>query len=95
MAAHILTGLIEYKHGWVTATQLRHALSYARMGDCMEWEDWHALNRAVDVHQFRALAIALLPVYERRWFELGWPATAEDWIMARCAQSARTQEVEG
>lgn len=83
MAAHVLTALKELEAGQVSADQLRHALSYAQLGDNLEWDDWNLLYQASDDDEFTRLATGMVPSYTRKWRELGEPRTAEEWLAAR------------
>lgn len=82
MAAHVLTALKELEAGQVSADQLRYALSYAQLGDNLEWDDWNLLYQASD-DEFTRLATGMVPSYTRKWRELGEPRTAEEWLAAR------------
>ena len=81
MSAHILTalrGIAKSAKGESTARQFRHALSFAPLGDNLEYLDWLALDKLPDSGLLEA-AIKLIPYYTGMWDALGQPCTAEEW----------------
>lgn len=83
MAAHVLRALKELESGDCTAEQLRHAISYAALGDNLEWADWQLLYNIKSDERFKELALGMIPMYTRKWKELGEPRTAEEWLERR------------
>jgi hypothetical protein len=84
MAAHVLAFLKEVAEGKSTAEQVLHALSYAPLGDNMDWDDWQDFYRAEpSMQKFQKMANDLLDKYTKMWHDLGEPNTAEAWQRAK------------
>lgn len=83
MAAHVLSALNELNRGDCTVEQLRHAQSYAQLGDNLEHDHWQRLYSAKDDTHYKQLATGYIPFYTALWERLGRPRNAEEWAFAR------------
>lgn len=86
MGVHIKSVFEHVERGWVTAEQMKHGLSYAQYGDCMDNSypdyDWNKLNEACMDGDSAMIAKCreLTPKYIALWEKLGEPRHAQEWI---------------
>lgn len=93
MAAHICTAFQQVldgaAEGYEQGALFSNALSYARLGDCLENNDWLILKGLAGgeepfaTQRLIGAILALLPKYRKEWLDLGRPATIEEWMEAK------------
>ena len=83
MAVNPLNFLIELTNSTtLTLDAVKHGLSYSKVGDCIDFDDWQALYHSVDIAEVREISSNLRNKYEKQYYELGRPRTAEEWYSA-------------
>lgn len=93
MAAHIVTFFTQVAERALMPSEEaqeltlhQHALQYAKLGDCLDVDDWGALLECPTWDAFVAKCKELQPKYTQKWETLGKPRTAEDWFAAAAKQ---------
>ena len=87
MAINPLNMLIEFANSkTLTLDVVKQGLGCTLAGDCFDHMDWEAMYHAESMSEVQEIAGILRPKYEARSFELGRPATAEEWQRAWLSQ---------